>query len=401
MNSLVYFSIIALLSHCFFSILFLTCIKKDAPKFLWLLFVVIPIPFIGTILGPISGFDNTIIRLLFSAASFFLIGPLLYFYCKSILCEVIPKKVLLLHCVPFLFFTFLLINFAPPPAPFGDTELVDVILKSSNKARLPKHILTACITLSNICYSILIIRLIQKSKLKIKEFYSTTNYSITLQWLYWLAIFFVLLSLISFLEKINPGGENFIPYTNQLGPLSNLLFVFFLSGFGFQQGILTELSTKKTEATQDVSDVILEPKKIIKKENNFDDLEVKLNQYMIMKKGFLNENLRLSDVAKEVNVSSNELSFFINQSYQKNFYKYVNGFRVDHACQLLKDTSYDKYTIVTIGYESGFNSKSTLIKFLKNKQIKHLHFTEKHPHKSYKCVRTYLFGLLGCVIILI
>jgi len=60
-----------------------------------------------------------------------------------------------------------------------------------------------------------------------------------------------------------------------------------------------------------------------------------------------------------MNISTNELSFFINQTYQKNFYKYVNDFRIAHACKLLKDETYDKFTIVAIGFESGFNSKST------------------------------------------
>jgi len=355
----VFSSIIALLSHCFFSVLFLVCLKKDAPKYLWLLFVVIPIPFSGTLLGSIYGFDNTLIRMVFSAASFFLVGPLLYFYCKSILCESVKKKTVFFHNIPFLLFSILLLSFAPPPAPFGDNEFVTQIFQSSNKAKLPKHFLTSCIALSNICYSVLIIQLIRKSKLKVREFYSASNYSITLQWLQLLAVFFVLLAITSFIEKAYPGSEKAIPFVKQLGPLSSLLFVFFLSAFGFQQNVLSELCSEKKNNNQEMNAQVGENKKLHNKEKSFDYLEAQLNQYMVIEKAFLSENLRLSDVAKKMDLSTNDLSYFINQTYQKNFYKYVNDFRIAHACKLLKDESYRKYTIVAIGFESGFNSKST------------------------------------------
>ncbi|NQY30932.1 MAG: AraC family transcriptional regulator [Flavobacteriaceae bacterium] len=360
MNSVVFSTIIALLSHCFFSVLFLLCIKKNTPKYLCLLFVVIPIPFLGTLLGATFGFDTIIIRMLFSAASFFLIGPLLYFYCKSILCKTIQKKTLFLHSIPFLLFSILLINVAPPPAPFGDNDFVSQILQASNKVKLPKYFLTTCITLSNIFYSVLIIQLIRKSKLKVKEFYSVINYSVTLQWLQWLAVFFVLLAITSFIEKAYPGSEKAIPYVKQLGPVSSLLFVFFLSAFGFQQNVLSELCAERLSEeksiikAEKVHEVIPQ-----KEEKNFNALEMKMEEYMIGEQAFLNENLRLSDVSKAMEVSTNQLSFFINSTYQKNFYKYVNDFRIAHACKLLKDETYNKYTIVAIGFESGFNSKST------------------------------------------
>jgi len=340
-------------------VLFLVCLKKDAPKYLWLLFVVIPIPFSGTLLGSIYGFDNTLIRMVFSAASFFLVGPLLYFYCKSILCESVKKKTVFFHNIPFLLFSILLLSFAPPPAPFGDNEFVTQIFQSSNKAKLPKHFLTSCIALSNICYSVLIIQLIRKSKLKVREFYSASNYSITLQWLQLLAVFFVLLAITSFIEKAYPGSEKAIPFVKQLGPLSSLLFVFFLSAFGFQQNVLSELCSEIKNNNQEMNAQVGENKKLHNKEKSFDYLEAQLNQYMVIEKAFLSENLRLSDVAKKMDLSTNDLSYFINQTYQKNFYKYVNDFRIAHACKLLKDESYRKYTIVAIGFESGFNSKST------------------------------------------
>ena len=42
-----------------------------------------------------------------------------------------------------------------------------------------------------------------------------------------------------------------------------------------------------------------------------------------------------------------------------NFSDYINSYRVEEAKKLLADTTFDNYTIVAVGLECGFNSKST------------------------------------------
>ena len=43
----------------------------------------------------------------------------------------------------------------------------------------------------------------------------------------------------------------------------------------------------------------------------------------------------------------------------KNFYDLVNGCRVEEAKRLLLDPKNKNYTILSIGFEAGFNSKTT------------------------------------------
>ena len=38
---------------------------------------------------------------------------------------------------------------------------------------------------------------------------------------------------------------------------------------------------------------------------------------------------------------------------------YINEFRVDHSKKLIRDPEFKNYTVVSMGLESGFNSKST------------------------------------------
>ncbi|WP_298346221.1 helix-turn-helix domain-containing protein [uncultured Algibacter sp.] len=75
------------------------------------------------------------------------------------------------------------------------------------------------------------------------------------------------------------------------------------------------------------------------------------------KKLYLNPNLTINNVAKELNVSQHTLSQILNNNFDKSFSLFINELRVEKAKELL--TLQNQYTIEAIGYESGFNSKST------------------------------------------
>ncbi|WP_221391939.1 AraC family transcriptional regulator [Dyadobacter sp. NIV53] len=83
----------------------------------------------------------------------------------------------------------------------------------------------------------------------------------------------------------------------------------------------------------------------------------KLNRIMHEKTVFTNPDLKLSDLSKEIQISTHQMSQLLNEELGKNFATYVNEFRVEEACRILS-TDY-RFTLETIGYEVGFNSKST------------------------------------------
>ncbi|MFH6993135.1 helix-turn-helix domain-containing protein [Flavobacterium sp. FlaQc-48] len=86
-------------------------------------------------------------------------------------------------------------------------------------------------------------------------------------------------------------------------------------------------------------------------------LSQKLERIMTEKEWYKNSNLTLPDLAKEINISSHQLSQFLNNNLNKNFTSFVNEFRINEACKII--TSNDKLTLESIGYDVGFNSKST------------------------------------------
>lgn len=67
--------------------------------------------------------------------------------------------------------------------------------------------------------------------------------------------------------------------------------------------------------------------------------------------------LKLSDLAKKIQISSHQLSQLLNDNLGKSFSTYINEYRIKEACQLI--TTDDRLTLEAIGYEVGFNSKST------------------------------------------
>jgi AraC-like DNA-binding protein len=83
----------------------------------------------------------------------------------------------------------------------------------------------------------------------------------------------------------------------------------------------------------------------------------RLQNVMSGKELFRNPNLKVGDLAREIDVPIHQLSRVLNDSLQKNFTVFVNEYRVEAACKMLAHQT--NYTIEAVGSEVGFNSKST------------------------------------------
>lgn len=92
----------------------------------------------------------------------------------------------------------------------------------------------------------------------------------------------------------------------------------------------------------------------------------RLTKMMTEKQLFKNPNLKVNDLAREINVSGHQLSQVLNDNIRKNFTLFVNEYRINEACHLLSRPT--NLTIEAIGDEVGFNSRSTF--FASFKKIK-------------------------------
>lgn len=94
-------------------------------------------------------------------------------------------------------------------------------------------------------------------------------------------------------------------------------------------------------------------------------IATELEKAIHTEKAFLNPALTLYDLAELVNISTNQLSQVLNEFIGKNFYDYINGFRLEHFLALKNKEKFKHFTLLALAYECGFNSKTTFNAFFK------------------------------------
>jgi AraC-like DNA-binding protein len=80
---------------------------------------------------------------------------------------------------------------------------------------------------------------------------------------------------------------------------------------------------------------------------------------MEREKPFTKNDLTLQELAEPLDLSPHNLSEVINTQLGKNFYDFVNSYRVAEVQRRLADPASDNLTLLAIGIEAGFNSKSS------------------------------------------
>ena len=86
---------------------------------------------------------------------------------------------------------------------------------------------------------------------------------------------------------------------------------------------------------------------------------------MFKDKIYLNSNLTLDFISDKLGLSSSYLSRIINTEMNKSFTDYLNELRVKEAQTYLKNPEFTKYTVLAMGLEAGFNSKSAFYNVFK------------------------------------
>lgn len=86
---------------------------------------------------------------------------------------------------------------------------------------------------------------------------------------------------------------------------------------------------------------------------------IQFENLLIEKKYFLDPELTLDKLAEELHLSKSHLSRLINTELKTSFPDYINQLRIKEAQYYLKHPDFSNYTLVAIGLEAGFASKTT------------------------------------------
>lgn len=89
------------------------------------------------------------------------------------------------------------------------------------------------------------------------------------------------------------------------------------------------------------------------------EYRAKLDRFMDENKPYLDENITIKDLADGVGIPPHHLSIVINTKFNKNFYNYINEYRVKEVAAVLDNPENTEASILAIAFRSGFNSKST------------------------------------------
>ncbi len=89
------------------------------------------------------------------------------------------------------------------------------------------------------------------------------------------------------------------------------------------------------------------------------EIDGRLVRYMEKEKPFLDNQLSLRQLADDLEVNTNYLSQVINERHNKNFVEFINEYRVTALKEKLEDPDNRQFTLLSLAFDCGFNSKTT------------------------------------------
>ncbi len=247
------------------------------------------------------------------------------------------KTVLSFAILPILYAVFLIVNFY--------TE------------RNFKIILIGLVISHALFYSV-------KSYIKVKQhqkqikLFSSSITEIDLKWLEYIILIMIFISLVIAFFNIVYFGTPLNLYIN----LTMLATIFFIAYNSLKQKEIFPVNKKHrkeviTINTQEESEKPSAKRKILTDEELV-DYKTKLNELVKQKQLFLDQDINLASLAEQMELTTHQLSYIINNGFNQNFFQFINHYRIEKAKVLLLDKSSDKLSILGIAFESGFSSKT-------------------------------------------
>ncbi len=285
------------------------------------------------------------------SSSFLLFNPAFYLYVKSLTDESFKLKYIqLLHLLPFVAFKitayilqepYSLKNFFDPDATLWF-----------------RYLFSFASVVSWLAYNSISAIYVVRHRKRLENEFSTLESDTKLGWLLFVVIFYNLFCGIAVIIGINAVLFNItIPVTNIYIYSVMLLLVYILSFYGLiQKSVLI----KDPENTAEQNKY----KRSLLTDNQKASIKNKLIEYFKNEKPYLNPELNMSMLSEKLNIPKYQLTEVLNTHIGKNFFRFVNEYRIEEVKRQLADKS-NIYSLEAIGYECGFSSKSSFFTVFK------------------------------------
>jgi AraC-like DNA-binding protein len=290
----------------------------------------------------------------------FFMAPLLYLFFKSsVYIDFKLSKKSLLHFVPYTIILIVLIpGYFIPLINDPDADWVELLYETDlyKVTYISLHV-------QIFVYYFLIFRMLYKYKQIVLENYSSQkleNYK-------WLLQFILVYSF----EMIVATLKNIIRFNSavEIYNLAQSIVVVLILSIIFWliikallnprlfSGVYIDVQLVKTILNSNTNSKNADSAEKLEQDN--DQLIRKLRLHMQENEPYLDSNLSIYDLAKQLDVPARELSVSINHTLNKHFFDFINEYRIKKAMDLIQNSSDEKLTILEILYEVGFNSKSS------------------------------------------
>ncbi len=290
----------------------------------------------------------------------FLHGPAIWFYIKSLTTQEFRfKSKYLLHFLPFILISILLfLNIYSLPA----AEKVMLERTEAFRDQISFPVIIALVAVFTQGYFIWGLLLIRNYRKKIKNYFSEIS-SIDLTWLRILlitSVFFYagtsLLYIIDYVFRVfSYHGLQTIGYSYQA------VFILVLGYRGYRQGnvfsshkVSADLEPAQSKAAEEHS--ITDKDKIFVQE---------LLAFMEKQRPYLNSDLTLASLAERLGATPDYLSFILNSKLNRNFFDFINHYRVEEFKRICRKEKNQNLTIMGMAWDAGFNSKPTFNRVFK------------------------------------
>jgi AraC-like DNA-binding protein len=277
-------------------------------------------------------------------------GPFLYCYTVLLARPIGLKPArLVLHFVPVAIVYLYLIPFYT----LSDAQKIFVFEHQGIGYETTMKVMIWLINISGVGYIGATYWALRRHKRRISNLFSAEE-KVSLDWLRYLIYGLALIWAVVLFANSDP-----LIYVSVVG------FVLFVGYYGIKQvGIFTDNRPLPSENQAEIAaQQTEEPSRKYEKSSLSEDaaaaMHAVLKEVMHEERLFTNPDLSLTDLADHLNVHPNHLSQVINTFEGKNFFDYVNSLRVEAFKWLVEQPDSQRYTLLGLAYDCGFNSKTS------------------------------------------
>jgi AraC-like DNA-binding protein len=289
----------------------------------------------------------------FIPSTFLLFNPAFYLYTRSLTDSKFSLRwIQILHLLPYIFLELIKLIFP--------LELNVYSFFDADTTLWLRLLFAISLIASILIYNIMSVQMVHRHRMNLKNIFSTIEVNHRITWLLFILVIYMvyvfsttLWGIIGFVQS------NFDP-VSLYNYIWSLVLTCILGFYGIKQEAIFPGHRSKSQSIEKKY-----PQSNLSKDLK-QDIKAKLIDYMENDKAFLNSDLNMPMLAEAFQIPKYQITEVLNTELGKNFFLFVNEYRIHAVKKMLKDPENDKYSIESLAYDCGFNSKSTFFAVFKS-----------------------------------